>query len=226
MWDLDCFTDPNAPAAQQQNSAATAAPMNDARRIPSPFRFLAPHPIAGRHARDHKCHRQTRPARDACVPPPVPPAPGALRRHQRAHRAHRPGDAGPGREFGPLHPNHHRRSGGWSARRAAGPRTRPSDLASAVRSVRWAIESETPSNGPVESNGGCSRLACRPGGGDNGRSRVVSAPVLLVAAPGALEREPPGVGRDELMDRVRPPRAGGVRLHRRRVLQQRSGALP
>ena len=35
-------------------------------------------------------------------------------------------------------------------------------------------------------------------------------------APGALEGEPPGVRRDELVDRVRPPGAGRVRPHRRR----------
>src|SRR6185436_6564552 len=48
----------------------------------------------------------------------------------------------------------------------------------------------------------------------------------LRVAPLPLERQPPRVRRDELVDRVRTPRARSVRADRRRALQQRRRPLP
>src|SRR5689334_4188266 len=45
-------------------------------------------------------------------------------------------------------------------------------------------------------------------------------------APDPLERQAPGMGRDQLMDRFRPPISGGIKPHRRRRLEQRHRHLP
>src|SRR6185437_6204304 len=49
-------------------------------------------------------------------------------------------------------------------------------------------------------------------------------PILLASRP--LGWQPPGMRGDQLMDRVRAPAAGRVRLDRRRGVQQRHRSLP
>src|SRR6478752_8559412 len=57
-------------------------------------------------------------------------------------------------------------------------------------------------------------------------SRALGGRKLLLLAPDSLARQPPGVRRDHLMDRVGSPRARWIHLHRRRVGKQRCRALP
>src|SRR5262249_3581870 len=45
-------------------------------------------------------------------------------------------------------------------------------------------------------------------------------------APDPLERKPPSMGCDQLMDRFRPPISGGIKPDRRRRLEQRHRHLP
>src|SRR3981081_2531523 len=53
-----------------------------------------------------------------------------------------------------------------------------------------------------------------------------SAARRVGVAPSSLERQPPGMGGDQLMDRFRPPRAGGIKSNRRRSLEQGHRDLP
>src|SRR3954467_10775731 len=49
---------------------------------------------------------------------------------------------------------------------------------------------------------------------------------LPLAAPRALERQPPGMGCNQLVNRVGSPRSRCIRPHRRWILQQWLGAFP
>src|SRR5690242_11276301 len=57
-------------------------------------------------------------------------------------------------------------------------------------------------------------------------SRLNCTATSVVAAPLALEREPPGARRDQVVLLGRPPRALLVLAQRRRILEQRRGDLP
>src|SRR5271155_3281179 len=55
---------------------------------------------------------------------------------------------------------------------------------------------------------------------------VYSAARGVWVAPGPLEGQPPGMGGDQLMDRFRPPRPGGIKSNRRRCFEQRDRHFP
>src|SRR6516225_4307159 len=80
---------------------------------------------------------------------------------------------------------------------------------------------------------GCCRNMCRMGqaisAGDNAAVATwysSGSAGGVGVAPDPLERQPPGMGRDQLMDRFRPPISGGIKPDRRRRLEQRHRHLP
>src|ERR1700689_1680835 len=60
----------------------------------------------------------------------------------------------------------------------------------------------------------------------SGTALAVSAAHAVGISPRPLEGQPPGARRDELVNRIRPPRAWRVEAHRRRCLQQRCRNFP
>src|SRR5271154_1226356 len=61
---------------------------------------------------------------------------------------------------------------------------------------------------------------------DLNRQPSGSATFGIGVAPGPLEGQAPGMGSNQLMDRLWPPRAGGIKANRRRCFEQGYRPLP